>query len=89
MAAVTAVHLQDPSERRATLTFDLFAVYRAARGGPIEREEWPMSLIIGLDHVNLLIDSGDDALARARAFYQELLGLEPLESFPTAGGLLS
>jgi catechol 2,3-dioxygenase-like lactoylglutathione lyase family enzyme len=38
-----------------------------------------MSLIIGLDHVNLLIDAGDDALSRARAFYQELLGLEPLE----------
>jgi catechol 2,3-dioxygenase-like lactoylglutathione lyase family enzyme len=38
-----------------------------------------MSLITGLDHVNLLIDSGDDALARARAFYQQLLGLEPLE----------
>jgi len=38
-----------------------------------------MSLIVGLDHVNLLIDAGDDALARARAFYQELLGIEPLE----------
>jgi catechol 2,3-dioxygenase-like lactoylglutathione lyase family enzyme len=38
-----------------------------------------MNLIIGLDHVNLLIDTSDDALTRARAFYQELLGLEPLE----------
>ena len=38
-----------------------------------------MSLIIGLDHVNLPIDAGDDALVKARAFYQELLGLEPLE----------
>lgn len=38
-----------------------------------------MSLIIGLDHVNLLIDASDDALRKARAFYQELLGLEPLE----------
>jgi catechol 2,3-dioxygenase-like lactoylglutathione lyase family enzyme len=38
-----------------------------------------MGLITGLDHVNLLIDSGDDALARARTFYQELLGLDPLE----------
>ena len=38
-----------------------------------------MKLITGLDHVNLLIDAGDDALARARAFYQDLLGLEPLE----------
>ena len=38
-----------------------------------------MSLITGLDHVNLLIDAGDDALSRARAFYQDLLGLEPLE----------
>ena len=38
-----------------------------------------MSLIIGLDHVNILIDAGDDALTKARAFYQELLGLEPLE----------
>jgi len=27
-----------------------------------------MSLIIGLDHVNLLIDAGDDALVKARAF---------------------
>jgi len=38
-----------------------------------------MSLIIGLDHVNLLIDAGDDTLSQARVFYQELLGLEPLE----------
>lgn len=38
-----------------------------------------MKLIAGLDHVNLLIDTADDALDRARAFYQELLGLEPLE----------
>jgi catechol 2,3-dioxygenase-like lactoylglutathione lyase family enzyme len=38
-----------------------------------------MSLIIGLDHVNLLIDSSDDALTRARAFYEGLLGLVPLE----------
>lgn len=38
-----------------------------------------MSLIVGLDHVNLLIDAGDDALVKARAFYQELLGLEPLK----------
>jgi catechol 2,3-dioxygenase-like lactoylglutathione lyase family enzyme len=38
-----------------------------------------MRLMTSLDHVNLLIDSGDDALVRARAFYQELLGLEPLE----------
>ena len=38
-----------------------------------------MGLITGLDHVNLLIDAGDDALSRARAFYQGLLGLVPLE----------
>ena len=38
-----------------------------------------MGLITGLDHVNLLIDASDDALARAGAFYQDLLGLEPLE----------
>ncbi|MGA7873552.1 MAG: VOC family protein [Candidatus Binatus sp.] len=38
-----------------------------------------MDLIIGLDHVNLLIDTSADALSKARAFYQELLGLEPLE----------
>jgi catechol 2,3-dioxygenase-like lactoylglutathione lyase family enzyme len=30
-----------------------------------------MSLIIGLDHVNLLIDAGEDALSRARAFYKK------------------
>jgi catechol 2,3-dioxygenase-like lactoylglutathione lyase family enzyme len=38
-----------------------------------------MSLIVGLDHVNLLIDAADDAMAKARAFYEDLLGLEPLE----------
>ena len=38
-----------------------------------------MGLITGLDHVNLLIDAGDDALSRACAFYQEQLGLVPLE----------
>ncbi len=38
-----------------------------------------MSLIVGLDHVNLLIDEGDDSLVKARAFYEQLLGLEPLE----------
>jgi catechol 2,3-dioxygenase-like lactoylglutathione lyase family enzyme len=38
-----------------------------------------MDLIIGLDHVNLLIDDGDAALQRARAFYGELLGLETVE----------
>ena len=41
--------------------------------------EISLKMIIGLDHVNLLIDTADDALDRARAFYQELLGLEPLE----------
>ena len=41
-----------------------------------------LGLITGLDHVNLLIDAGDDALSRARAFYQELLGLVPLERPP-------
>jgi catechol 2,3-dioxygenase-like lactoylglutathione lyase family enzyme len=38
-----------------------------------------MGMIVGLDHVNLLIDAGDDALSRARAFYEGLLGLEPLD----------
>ncbi len=38
-----------------------------------------MGLITGLDHVNLLIDAGDDELSKARAFYQELLGLVPIE----------
>jgi len=38
-----------------------------------------MGLITGLDHVNLLIDAGDDSLSRARTFYEELLGLIPLE----------
>jgi len=38
-----------------------------------------MSLIVGLDHVNLLIDAGADALSQARAFYEGLLGLQPLE----------
>jgi catechol 2,3-dioxygenase-like lactoylglutathione lyase family enzyme len=38
-----------------------------------------MPPITGLDHVNLLIDSTDDALTKARAFYQDLLGLAPLD----------
>jgi catechol 2,3-dioxygenase-like lactoylglutathione lyase family enzyme len=38
-----------------------------------------MGMIVGLDHVNLLIDAGDDALSRARAFYEGLLGLGPLD----------
>lgn len=38
-----------------------------------------MSLIKGLDHVNLLIDATDGALPSARAFYRELLGFEPIE----------
>jgi len=38
-----------------------------------------MGLITGLDHVNILIDADDDALSRACVFYQELLGLVPLE----------
>jgi catechol 2,3-dioxygenase-like lactoylglutathione lyase family enzyme len=38
-----------------------------------------MSLITGLDHVNLLIDATDNALASARAFYEGLLELVPLE----------
>jgi len=38
-----------------------------------------MSLIVGLDHVNLLVDAGDDALPKARALYEALLELEPLE----------
>ena len=37
-----------------------------------------MSLIVGLDHVNLLIDAGADALSQARAFYEGLLGLQQL-----------
>ena len=80
MAAEAAVHLQVPSDRPAATTFALTAPNapgrRRARGAWISE---PMSLITGLDHVNLLIDSGDDALARARAFYQQLLGLKPLE----------
>ncbi|MGH7815089.1 MAG: VOC family protein [Candidatus Binataceae bacterium] len=38
-----------------------------------------MAPIVGLDHVNLLIDEGGDALAKAREFYCDLLGLEPLQ----------
>src|SRR5690242_13405615 len=43
------------------------------------RGENSMALIVGLDHVNLLIDTSDDAILKARAFYEDLLGLEPLE----------
>ena len=36
-------------------------------------------LVVGLDHVNLLIDDGKDALGRAREFYEGLLRLDRLE----------
>jgi catechol 2,3-dioxygenase-like lactoylglutathione lyase family enzyme len=38
-----------------------------------------MSFIVGLDHVTIQIDDGDEALRRALEFYVELLGLEPLD----------
>jgi len=38
-----------------------------------------MSLIVGIDHVTIQIDDGDEALRRALAFYVELLGLAPLD----------
>jgi catechol 2,3-dioxygenase-like lactoylglutathione lyase family enzyme len=39
-----------------------------------------MKLIAGIDHhINLLIDDRADALEKALAFYQDLLGLEVLE----------
>ena len=37
-----------------------------------------MALIVGVDHINLTIDEGADALERARAFYGGVLALEPL-----------
>jgi catechol 2,3-dioxygenase-like lactoylglutathione lyase family enzyme len=37
-----------------------------------------MGFLAGVDHINLTIDEGAEALARAEAFYGGLLGLEPL-----------
>jgi catechol 2,3-dioxygenase-like lactoylglutathione lyase family enzyme len=36
-----------------------------------------MAFIVGVDHINLTIDEGAEALERARAFYGGLLGMEP------------
>jgi catechol 2,3-dioxygenase-like lactoylglutathione lyase family enzyme len=38
-----------------------------------------MSFIVGLDHVTIQIDEGDEALRNALQFYVELLGLELLD----------
>jgi catechol 2,3-dioxygenase-like lactoylglutathione lyase family enzyme len=38
-----------------------------------------MSFIVGLDHVTIQIDDGDEALRDALRFYVELLGLAPLD----------
>jgi len=38
-----------------------------------------MSFIVGLDHVTIQIDDGDEALRNALKFYAELLGLTPLD----------
>jgi catechol 2,3-dioxygenase-like lactoylglutathione lyase family enzyme len=38
-----------------------------------------MSFIVGLDHVTIQIDDGDEALRDALRFYVELLGLPPLD----------
>jgi catechol 2,3-dioxygenase-like lactoylglutathione lyase family enzyme len=38
-----------------------------------------MSFIVGLDHVTIQIDDGDEALRNALAFYVELLDLTPLD----------
>jgi catechol 2,3-dioxygenase-like lactoylglutathione lyase family enzyme len=45
----------------------------------MKEEGSAMDLIVGIDHVNLLIDAGDGELKRAAKFYEELLGLQPLE----------
>jgi catechol 2,3-dioxygenase-like lactoylglutathione lyase family enzyme len=38
-----------------------------------------MNFIVGLDHVTIQIDDGDDALRDALHFYVDILGLEPLD----------
>jgi catechol 2,3-dioxygenase-like lactoylglutathione lyase family enzyme len=38
-----------------------------------------MSFIVGLDHVTIQIDDGDEALRNALKFYVEVLGLNPLD----------
>jgi len=42
-----------------------------------------MNFIVGLDHVTIQIDDGDDALRDAIHFYVDILGLEPLDLPPT------
>jgi catechol 2,3-dioxygenase-like lactoylglutathione lyase family enzyme len=41
-----------------------------------------MSFIVGLDHVTIQIDDGDETLRHALRFYVELLGLAPLDRPP-------
>jgi catechol 2,3-dioxygenase-like lactoylglutathione lyase family enzyme len=41
-----------------------------------------MDMIVGLDHVNLLIDDAPDALGMAQAFYGDLLGLAAIARPP-------
>jgi len=38
-----------------------------------------MNFIVGLDHVTIQIDDGEDALRDALHFYVDILGLEPLD----------
>jgi catechol 2,3-dioxygenase-like lactoylglutathione lyase family enzyme len=38
-----------------------------------------MSFIVGLDHVTIQIDDGEEALRQALRFYGEVLGLTPLD----------
>src|ERR1700688_774551 len=37
-----------------------------------------MGFLVGVDHINLTIDEGSEALERATAFYGGVLGLQPL-----------
>jgi catechol 2,3-dioxygenase-like lactoylglutathione lyase family enzyme len=41
-----------------------------------------MSYIVGLDHVTIQVDDGDEALRQALRFYVGLLGLAPLDRPP-------
>ena len=44
-----------------------------------------MSYIVGLDHVTIQVDDGDEALRQALRFYVGLLGLAPLDRPPQHG----
>jgi catechol 2,3-dioxygenase-like lactoylglutathione lyase family enzyme len=49
------------------------------RNKKASRRDIAMNFIVGLDHVTIQIDDGEDALRDALHFYVDILGLEPLD----------